>query len=395
MKRLWILVLTLCVTALFCVGTLGLGAAETNTGLWNVYSSYEADDGRPVFLTPPEHTYTDEGLWVIPSEDVYTYTVQTDRAYSTDDGIYMEIKTGVSEAQTDLFFHLWSQSAVIPNNYRCGSGWQGHLRYSEDGSHYMISLSIQGADSADGKGSSNILGIQKVNAPIESDGTVTFTLWFRDGTLLINGDPVDGMDNVLAALRKENPDGRAHVSATILMPDKDAAVPMTVTRFGTSPETATVPGTGVGLPDTETTPDETRPPKPTETNPPVTEAPKPTETDPPAENTTAAPSPDTEPEQDGETTPAADPEKPTESDALSSETEFDPFLDPADTTPSDYIPPFGEHATETRREIRDEAVDNFVNKLEGCVSALSMGTVGLTAILAAYVCLRKKNQTEE
>ena len=38
MKRLWILALALCMTALFCVGTLGLRAEQTITDIWFVYS---------------------------------------------------------------------------------------------------------------------------------------------------------------------------------------------------------------------------------------------------------------------------------------------------------------------------------------------------------------------
>ena len=74
MKRLWILALALCMTALFCVGTLGLGAEDTNTDIWFVYSMKENDKGSPLFSLPPAYEYTSEGLRVTPHEKMESYT---------------------------------------------------------------------------------------------------------------------------------------------------------------------------------------------------------------------------------------------------------------------------------------------------------------------------------
>lgn len=400
MKRLWILALALCMTALFCVGTLGLGAEDTNTDIWFVYSMKENDKGSPLFSLPPAYEYTSEGLRVTPHEKMESYTVQTDRAFCMDDGLYMEIKLDSPEKFGILVFHMWDQSGMMMSNYHCGSGWQCILQLDENTTQYTLSAFLRGVSSDNPDGSIKIFGSAKISAPVSQDGSVNYSLSVKDGGLYINDTAVSGSAEIMKSMREIRPDGTVHFGVTVNMTGQDEGIPLTVTRFGTSKKTATVPGQTGTLPETGSSSVETA-------------APDPTETDPPAEDVTTAPAPETKPsggqdtapsEPDRDTVPAepgqdtlppepdddTDPSAPTET-----ETEYDPFGDPPDMTTEKYDPPFAEKETETRREIHDAAVDNLMGKLEGCASSLGMGLTGLVSVLAAaYVCTHKKDRNE-
>lgn len=382
MKRLWILSLALCLTALFCAGTLGLGAEEANPNIWNVYSAKTDPNGTPIISIPPRYEYNGEGLRVTPLERMVTYTVQTEHAFSMDDGVYMEVKLDEPVELGVMVFSLWDQSGMMLGNYHCGSGWQGSIQLDPSSDQFFMSSFMYEAKGPLDNGSISILGTMKVGGVATEDGGVIYALSIKDGALSINGIPVVGTEEIMTNLRGLRPDGSVYFGVTMNMTGWDDGIPMTITRFGTSKETAAIPGTGGSLPDTGD-------------DVPTTEAPKPTETEPPAEDTTSKPAPDTRP-NGGEDTLPPEPESETDPSApTETETEYDPFGDPPDMTTEKYDPPFAEKETETRREIKDEAVDNMMEKLEGCTSTLGMGALALTATLAAaYVCVRKKDRTE-
>ena len=406
MKRIWILMLALCVTALFCVSTLGLGAEEADTEIWSVYSSHEDASGVPHFGTPPTYAYTPEGLRVTPLDKMESYTVQTDRAYSVDDGLYMEIKLDEPVKTGILIFHLWDQNGLVVNNFHCGSGWQGMVQLEQTSSQFMISVTIQGAKSLKEDGTANILGSMRMATPTADDGSVTYALSIKDGVMRINGSVVVGTEEALKLLKESRPDGSVYVGVSVILNQSLGGHPLTVTRFGTSRETASVPGSNADLPQTGETSSGTPAPEPTVTEPTVTEpavtqpvvteptvtqptVTEPTVTEPTTDVGTEGPVPETRPGGDSETNPGepgqtCGPEEVT--------TVYDPYGDPPDMTTEKYDPPFAEKGTETRREIKDDAVDNFMAKLEtGCASALGVGGIGLLSVLAAaYVCARKK-----
>ena len=396
MKRLWILMLTLCVTALFCVSALGLGAEESNTDVWFVYSMKENEKGRPVFSFPPTYEYTSEGLLITPREQMESYTVQTDRAFSMDDGLYMEIKLKAASEVGMLIFHLWDQSGIMLGNYHCGSGWQGMLMPKDDSSQTAMSAFTWEVSSTADEGKAKIFGTVKFNALVNDDGTMTYCLEIKNGVLMINGTPMIGSQEILGYLREVRPDGCVHLGVTMSMTGRDDGTPITVTRFGTSKETATVPGALGDLPETGDGSVDTSAPDSTPTEEPSDEttAPAPSETDPPTEHPTDTLPPETPP-RDEDTLPPepdsdTDPSAPTET-----ETEYDPYGDPPDMTTEEYDPPFGEKETETRREINDQAVNDFMGKMEGCTSAMGLGITSLASVLAAaYVCIRKKDRNE-
>ena len=381
MKKLWILTLAMCVTALFCVGSLAPQAEESNTEIWNIYSLKEDANGMPQFSTPPGYAYTDEGLRVTPGEKMEAYTVQTEHPFYMDDGMYMEVKLDAAVDIGVLVFHLWDQSGMMMSNYHCGSGWEGVIQLTRDETQFMMSVFITDETSADENGSVNVLGTMKVKAPVAEDGTVTYCLSLEDGVLKINGTVVEGMDKALANMKELRPDGSVYLGVTVNISGLDAAFPLTVTKFGTSRETATVPGSSGTLPETGEGSTETIATAPAETDPPRepnTEAPAPSVTTPDRETDTLPPEPvDT-------TAPNTAPEEET--------TFYDPYGDPPDMTTEEYDRPFAEKETETRREIHDEAVDNFMGKMEGCASVLGAGAIGLVSALgAAFVAARKKD----
>jgi hypothetical protein len=113
------------------------------------------------------------------------------------------------------------------------------------------------------------------------------------------------------------------------------------------------------------------------------------ETDPPADKETDASAPDTNP--DGNVT------KPADSEPTTHPSEGANTVEPEEETTDNFNSPYEETEPETRKDIQNEAVDNFMEKLEkvnlpGCGSVVSAGCLGMITLLAAaYVGLRKKH----
>ena len=380
MKKLWTLALALCLTALLCAGALAPHAEETDTEIWNIYSLKEDENDIPHFSLPPSYAYTDEGLRVTPYESMTSYTVQTDHAFYMEDGMYLEIKLDAPEDIGVMVFHMWDQSGIMLSNYHCGSGWQGILQLTPDETQFLMSTYIEEAPSTKENGTICILGTMKVKALVAEDGSVTYSMSLKDGVLRVNDTVVVGMDEALAYMKTLRPDGSVYFGVTVNMTGQDEGIPLTVTRFGTSKETASIPGTAGTLPETGEDATETI-------------ATAPAETDPPREPETTVPTPSTQPDRETETLPPEPVDTPAPDTTPEEETTFyDPYGDPPDMTTEEYDRPFAEKETETRREINDEAVNDFMGKMEGCASALGAGTLGLlSAVGASYVLARKKD----
>ena len=369
MKRIWVLFLAFCTVTLSCVCMLAPGATGTDTDIWGVYSMMGDENGNIFFGTAPSFAYTDEGLRVVPFEGIGSYTVQTDHAYSMDDGLYMEIKLDRPAEAGMLVFHLWDQSGFLLSGLNCGSGWQGMLQLNPSESQYMVSTFVHGATASE-EGQAIVLGSVKLSTPVAEDGSVSYSICLKDGVFQINGRAVTGAEKALAMLREKRDDGSVYLGVSIAMSEMGGQIPITVTRFGTSPEDAAVPGTGGQLPETGASDPETIPFAPSETNDPVDR-----ETDP----TDPGSKPDGgEPDAPVETAPNGETGRPGSVDTADGET-YDPYGDP-------------ETESETRKEIHNEKVDDFMGKLEGCTSAIGIGAVGFTIVLAAaFLGLHKKD----
>ena len=380
MKRLWVLFLALCTAMLSCVGVLIPSAEGANTDIWSVYSLLEDQDGNPYFGTAPAYEYTEEGLRVTPPEEIESYTIQTDHAYRMDDGLYMEIKLDQTVDAGMLVFHIWDQSGFILSNLNCGSGWQGMLQLNRNETQLMLSAYVRGS-TPDKEGQDFVMGSMKLPAPVTEDGSVTYSLSLKDDILRINDRVVGGMEDVLSLLRDKTDGGNVYFGVSAVMSPFGGPIPITVTRFGTSQEDASVPGTDGQPSETGGEAPETLPSSPVETVPS-----EPTETNPPADQETENSESQTPPNGGQETTPSE-----TVSGSNGSDTESEK------TTRDENDDPYGDPETEaeTRKEIHNEKVDNFMEKLEnmgGCGSVVGMGGVGFSALLAAaYWSLRKKS----
>ena len=375
MKRLWVLFLVLCMATLSCLSVLVPGAEEVNTEIWSIYSLKEDAEGNPYFDVSPSYEYNEGGLTVTPREGMDSYTVQTDHAYYMENGIYMEIKLDKPAEAGVLVFHLWDQNGILLSNFRCGSGWQGMIQLDTSDSQYMMSAYIQ-ENMSDEKGYANILGSMKLRTPASDDGSVTYCIYLKDDILRVNGSIVVGADEALGLLRQARPDGSVYMGVSLVMGSKGGSIPITVARFGTSPENSVIPGTEGIFPETGEASTETIPPAPTET-------------DPPADKETDTPSADTA--SDGDVTNPADGE-PATKPSVGQDTD-----EPEEETTDNFNSPYEETESETRKDIQNDAVDSFMSKLEnlhlpGCGSAVSAGCLGvMTLLAAAYIGLRKRH----
>ena len=366
MKRLMILVLLLCVSVLFFVSVLSLGAQEANTEIWDVYSLLEDANEIPYYSTPPSYSYTSKGLRVTPSADMGSYTVQTEHAFTMENGIFMEIKLDPNTKPCIIIFHIWDQNGMMLSNHHCGSGWQGVLQFDQNSFQFVMSAFIWDTQVKNDGENIEIVGAIEMSRPVDADGGATYTLEIRNGTIFVNGNAMEGSDEALANMKQLRPDGSAYVGVTVNMTEKNRGIPLTVTRFGKSAETATVPGAGGTLPDTGE-------------SSPVTIAPTPSVTEPSkeTEKVTNEQKPETGSDVNTGTLPV----------------EPDQTKDPADMTTEPSKGPYGETEPSTKKDIEDENVDRFMEKLEkGCGSVLGSGIMSLLSIVAAaYVCSRKKN----
>jgi hypothetical protein len=209
-------------------------------------------------------------------------------------------------------------------------------------------------------GDVDILGAIKVDAPETSNGGVTYTLEIRNGEIYFNGSAMVGSAEAMDNLKKLRPDGSVYFGVSVNMIAENREIPLTITRFGLSSDTATVPGMAGSLPDTGNDSLGTVPPAPEETD-------SSTETDKTTEKVT---------------------EELAESGADSNPTDDSP-----DITTESSKSPYVETEPSTKKDIDDENVDRFMEKLEkGCGSVMGCGLMSLLSVVAAaYVCSRKKN----
>jgi hypothetical protein len=376
MKRLWITLFALYTAVFFCVCVPAAGAEEANTEVWSIYALEEDANGVPYFGAPPTYAYTERGLQVTPATAKGSYTIQTDHAYYMDKGIYLEITVDNPDTIGVLFFHIWDQNGVLVNNYNCGSGWECLIQLDKPETKFMISALVQGSD-GDDLGDASILGSMKTEVPVNADGTATYSLELKNDILRINGSVVAGMDEVLAYLRQIRPDGSVYFGVSVVTGDKSEPIPITVTRFGTSKETAFVPGTSGQLPETG------------EISTGIT-VPDPDVTD-PAEDGSSSLSPETTPS--GEPVPTPDVTGPAGgSDGTVQEgTES---REPGKETEDDFDSPFEETEPETKKTIQNDKIDKFMDKMEqisaGCGSALGAGSLGIASLLAAACFYARK-----
>ncbi|MBP3666060.1 MAG: hypothetical protein J6K29_03300 [Clostridia bacterium] len=377
MKRFWSILIALCLSSVFLVPVLPARAAEE---AWSVYCLEPDEQGMPHYQAPPHFAYTEKGLVITAREGSRSFTAQTAYPCDLSRGFYMEITLERPVEMAALAFHVWEQNGVAVSNYHCGSGWQGILQVTEQERQYMASINILGSPSPDKPGSAGILGNMAVDAPVNPDGTITYSLSFRDDILRINGTDVVGHEDILMFLSTLRSDESFFVGITMTTSDPASAVPVTITRFGVDRDSATVPG---------------REPPPSDTRPAETDQ------DP-------APPEDSRPSEPGETKPFEPSEtKPSEPPAsgntenTTSDEEGGEHTNPIEEVTTgkiveDFDSPYRETEPETRKPFGGEdEMKSFIDKLEkwateGCGSLLDFAGMWMIALFTGLGLLLRK-----
>lgn len=358
------------------------GAATPTTGeIWSVYTLVENQNGIPVYGTPPTFAYGDDGLTISTAADD-DYTVQSDYAYSLQDGFFVEIRMNDTETfigKNQLVFHLWSQVGMIVGYDRSGSGYYGLISVAGD-AHYLISMGVVEDGSEAGK--SKLFGATKLQPKKAADGSFVYTMSVVDGVFYVNGKEINESGEIMQFLGQTCPKG-VHVGATLMAGEDADHTSVTLTRFGRTQSTAAIPGT-VKIPENPPA-QETETTAPADPNQPDTPTTDLIETEKPQEQVTKDPEDTREPAED-EATDAAPPRD----------------TDPSDPTPDgDGTDPAPDGEGEENKEsitldgdVAQNTLDFFnkINLFDGCSSTVSLvGGVALATLLCgAALSLKKK-----
>lgn len=387
--KLWsgFLAAVLVLSALAAMMIPAAADAPMTGDIWSVYTLTLNQNGVPAYGVSPKSGYGKDGLSVCPMENA-EYTVQSDHAYSLEDGFFFELRmddTALYADHNELVLHLWSQVGTIVGYDRSGSGFYGMITVAGD-DHYLVCMGIQEGDGS-GKEESKIFGMTKITAKRDGEGRFLYSISITDGVLCINGQKVEQNSAIMAFLKQMCPDGAVHVGATVLSTDGEAYSPLTVTRFGPTEATASVPAISAdpesspGQETNTTSPSDPDDPivsiEPSETQEPV----EPADTREPAESSgTQPPSEQTSDESDPQNRPT-DPE-----DTRPTNPENGTDDPPADETDSEGLVNEGGVAQNT--------LDFFskINMFDGCGSVVSSwGFAFLATLLSAAIVLKKRS----
>ena len=256
MKKLIALVIAV-IMVVSMVPVMAISTSAAVEGDWNVLrnpATYEAEEKGEIVIPAPGYEYTSEGLMTIsPDFTNYTpfFTVQTKEAQSLKDGIYLEFRVddypyGGEDGKADhwLSFNLSDRENVAPGSVDFGENWLCLIRGAGSGAAEVQSF-ITNLTTEETPGSFPIQGTTSVTAPMDDDGRETYTFEVtHDGTkydVKVNGVTVGGIDAVSAKLDSMNENGELYVGITVHAGVTNASAGITVTKFGTSAEDATVP----------------------------------------------------------------------------------------------------------------------------------------------------------
>ena len=225
-----------------------VGAADIQ-GDWTVYrtpgSYIPNEDGSEKVVAPcPGYEYTDEGFSILaPSWKDCTpfYTIQTIDKQSLQDGFYMQFRVddysyaGDNGSDHWLAFSIWDSQNLNPGSTKYGQGWIG-LMYPLTGDVYSHNSSTTAFASA---GKSNIQSVKDGEGRELFDLEVTYN--GKDYAISINGVAVAGLADVNAHLDSLSESGDFYIGVTLYTGVSNGAGDLTVTKSGTSKESATVP----------------------------------------------------------------------------------------------------------------------------------------------------------
>ena len=256
MKKL----ICLAIAAIMILSMIPVMAISTSAaveGDWNVLrnpQTYEDEAKGEIVVPAPGYEYTSEGLMTIsPDFSNYTpfFTVQTKLAQSLKDGIYLEFRVddypyGGEDGAADhwLSFNLSDRENVAPGNIDFGNNWLCLIRGAGEGSAAVQSF-VTTKTTEEAVGSFGHKGDVNATVPMDAEGRETYSLEITyDGTnydIKVCGVSVMGAADITAKLNEWNANGEFFVGITVHAGVKDASAGITVTKFGTSADSATVP----------------------------------------------------------------------------------------------------------------------------------------------------------
>ena len=265
MKKLLAILLTAAMLlSLVIVATVSVAAEDENDGMWTTMvnaSQYDADyfdDERSI----PGYEYSERGFEMVPgdwSTSTPFATIQSKEKVNIKQGVYMEVR--IDEFSYDagdkwFNFNIWDSVGIEPGNIdmKYGSGVQTLLRPTTLGPDANAEKTTTGGSVPNIYWYTNAFAYIDMTTidlenrtAIEEDGVYkdVFTLeisWDAANNtyvLSINGSAAP--QKVIDYMNTKFAGGEAYIGFTTQNAKKGGTIDLTITKFGTSKETATVP----------------------------------------------------------------------------------------------------------------------------------------------------------
>ncbi len=262
-------VLALIIAAMMIVSMIPVMAITTSAAdvegdfiTYRFASGYDepAEGEEPSYKPASGYKYTDEGFQTIPPSFKNTtphLCIQTKDTVSIQDGVYMDIRIddyayrgtdGTADAW--IAFSIWDSQKLEPGSPDYGQGWLCLLRRPQG-----VANTEPGHDATVESYISDETGLHhQAQAPgpftpvkptVDDAGFEHNTLQVTyDGTnyhILVDGVEVAGSAEITAHLNELNPNGEFYVGVSIQSGVFESSIQTTITKWGTDPESATVP----------------------------------------------------------------------------------------------------------------------------------------------------------
>lgn len=263
MKIKRILALLMCVVmmlAMIPVFSLTAVAAEIE-GDWTTYRDPveypvegEEEDPDRVYNPAPGYEYTDDGFTILQpdwSNITPFYTIQTKEKQNIKDGIYLEFRIdeytfgGEQNADQWICVNLNTEENVKPGNTNYGGGWLALLRGGSDGQAWGQPHLTDPATEDFGGTFVHHGGTNSVVFDQDEEGRyiVRFEIAWNGSAyeMKLNGAVMPGADQTTELLEKLNGNGDFYIGITIQTMVTGGTAGLTITKYGTSEATATVP----------------------------------------------------------------------------------------------------------------------------------------------------------
>ena len=218
----------------------------------------EPEEGEePSYKPASGYEYTNDGFQTIPPSFKNTtphLCIQTKDTVSIQDGVYMDLRIddyayrgtdGTADAW--IAFSIWDSQKLEPGSPDYGQGWLCLLRRPD-----KVANTQPGHDATVESYISDETGIHHqggvftpVKPTVDNAGFEHNTLQVTyDGTnyhILVDGVEVAGSAEITAHLNELNPNGEFYVGVSIQSGVFESSIKTTITKWGTDPESATVP----------------------------------------------------------------------------------------------------------------------------------------------------------